>query len=74
MIAVELVRDRATKEPAPELRSRVVHCAFESGLLTLGCGRSAVRFMPPLMIQQDLVDEGLAIFEDALTKAEQQFG
>ncbi len=72
MIAVELVKDRTTKEPAHELRNRVVHSAFESGLLTLGCGRSAVRFMPPLMIQQDLVEEGLAIFEDALTKAEQQ--
>ncbi len=70
MIGTEFVKDQRTKEPAPQLRSAVVHRCFESGLLTLGCGRSAIRFMPPLMIARDLVDEGLHIFEEALSAAE----
>ncbi len=70
MIGIELVKDKQTKEWAPELRARVVHKCFENGLLTLGCGRSTVRFMPPLMIEKELVDEGLQIFEDVLTQEE----
>lgn len=71
MVGVEFVKDRTTKEPAPELRNRVVHRCFENGLLMLGCGRSTIRFIPPLMIQKELVDEGLEIFQKALTEAEQ---
>ena len=70
MIGVELIKDQATREPAPALRTAVVHRCFETGLLTLGCGRSTMRFMPPLMIGRNLVDEGLEIFERALTLAE----
>ncbi len=70
MIGVELVLDRTTKEPAREMRHAVMHRCFERGLLTLGCGRSTMRFMPPLMIGKDLVDEGLEIFESVLTEVE----
>jgi len=70
MIGLELVKDRESKEPAKQLRERVVHSAFERGLITLGSGQSAIRFAPPLNITRELVDEGLQIFEDALTQAE----
>jgi len=73
MVGVELVMDRKTKEPAHDLRERVVEKAFHRGLLLLGCGTCAVRFMPPLNISRELVDEGLAIFESALTDAEEEF-
>ncbi len=72
MIGVEFVKDKRTKEPAPSLRDEVVHNAWQHGLLTLGCGRSTLRIAPPLMIQQDLVDEGLEILESALTDAERK--
>ena len=72
MIGLELVKDKKTKEPAKKLRNALVHGCFERGLLTLGCGASATRFMPPLMLSQELADEGLEIFEDALTEAEKQ--
>jgi 4-aminobutyrate aminotransferase len=71
MIGLELVRDQATKEPASELCHAVVSRAFEYGLLVLSCGRSVVRIVPPLNITRPLVEEGLAIFEHALTEAEQ---
>jgi 4-aminobutyrate aminotransferase len=70
MIGIELVKDRETKEPAPELRDEVIQLAFQKGLLILGCGANTVRFMPALNISQELVDEGLAIFEEALSEAE----
>ena len=70
MVAVELVQDKDTKEPAPELRDAVVQECFENGLLMLGCGMSAVRFVPALNVTADVVDEGLDIFEHALTEAE----
>ena len=72
MIGVEFVLDQITKEPARDLRNAVVHRCFEKGLLTLGCGRSTIRFMPALMINKDLAEEGLQIFENALTEVEQK--
>jgi 4-aminobutyrate aminotransferase len=72
MIGIELVKDKKTQEPAKKLRDALVHGCFERGLLTLGCGASATRFMPPLMLSRELADEGLTIFEDALTEAEKQ--
>jgi 4-aminobutyrate aminotransferase len=70
MVGVELVRDRATREPAVDLRNAVVAEAFRRGLLLLGCGTSVVRFMPALNITADLLDEGLRGFEEALTAVE----
>jgi len=74
MVAVELVTSRETKEPAAALRDDVIQQAFRRGLLILGCGVSAVRFMPALNIPGGLVDEGLKIFEEALTAAEEEAG
>jgi 4-aminobutyrate aminotransferase len=71
MIGVEFVKDRATKERAPDIRKYLIHGAFERGLLLLGCGRNTVRIIPPLTITTGEIDEGLEIFEDALTEAEQ---
>ncbi|MFQ6015126.1 MAG: acetyl ornithine aminotransferase family protein [Anaerolineae bacterium] len=70
MIGVELVKDKESKEPDPDLRDRVVKEAFRQGLLILGCGPSTVRFMPALNIDGETVDEGLAIFEEVLTETE----
>ena len=72
MIGVELVKDKDTKEPAVDLRDAVVQKCFEKRLLILGCGMSTARFMPALNITEDLVDEGLDIFAEALTGAENE--
>jgi len=73
MIGVEFVKNRETKEYAPELRDAVVHRAFERGLLLLGCSKSVIRIAPPLVISKAEVDEGLEIFEEAITLAEGEF-
>lgn len=70
MVGAELVKDRGTKEPAKALRNRVIQGCYERGLLLLGCGRSVVRFMPPLNVTAHEVDLGLDIFAEALGAAE----
>ncbi|HNO30141.1 MAG TPA: aminotransferase class III-fold pyridoxal phosphate-dependent enzyme, partial [Anaerolineales bacterium] len=72
MIGVELVKNKETKEPARELTDRLVDLAFERGLLTLSCGKSVIRIAPPLSITKNEMDEGLRIFEEALTTAEKE--
>ncbi len=68
MVGVELVKDRITKESAPDLRSLIVQSAFHSGLLLLGCGESTIRFCPALTISAGEINTGLSIFEETLRK------
>jgi 4-aminobutyrate aminotransferase len=69
MIGVELVRDQKTKEKAPELRDRVVHLAFERGLLILGAGDNTLRLCPPLVITRDQCDFAIDTLEECLITA-----
>jgi len=63
MIGMEFVRDRVSKEPAKQFVADLIHEAFYNGLLLLPCGVSTIRFMPPLMLTQDLADEALEIID-----------
>ena len=72
MIGVEFVRDRKSKIPDDALRDCVIEFAFERGLVLLGCGKSVIRIAPPLSISQAEMDEGLAIFEEAMMLAEKE--
>jgi 4-aminobutyrate aminotransferase len=72
MIGVEFVKDFETREPAPQLRDRVVDLCFERGLLTLGCGSSTIRVSPPLCVTRHEIDEAMEIFEEAITLAEDE--
>lgn len=70
MIGVEFVKDRESKAYDPAMRDKVVDIAFENGLLLLGCSKSVIRIAPPLCITKAEIDEGLAVFEQAVTEAE----
>lgn len=72
MIGVEFVEDRNTKIPAQALSKRVVELAFERGLIMLSCGKSVIRIAPALSISKNEIDEGLAIFEEAVGLAEKE--
>jgi 4-aminobutyrate aminotransferase len=74
MIGVEFVKDKQTKEPAKELTERVVELTFERGLLMLSCAKSVIRVAPPLSISKSEINEGLKIFEEAVTLAEKEAG
>ncbi len=68
MLAIELVADRATKEPAPELARAVIHAALVRGLILLkaGVNGNCIRVLCPLTIEEAVLDEALAVWEDAL--------
>ena len=71
MLAMELVKERATREPNAEAASKVMKECLNSGLLTLKAGlyNNCIRLHPPLTIEDELLDKGLAIMEDAFKKA-----
>jgi 4-aminobutyrate aminotransferase len=71
MVGVELVTDRVTKEPAKRVVKDLLQFAFARGLLLLPCGVSTIRFMPPLNVSPEIVEEGLFIFDQALSEAEE---
>ncbi len=68
MLAVELVLDPASKEPAPELAAAVIETALERGLILLKAGvhGNCIRVLCPLTIGVAELDEALAVWEEAL--------
>ncbi len=73
MVGVEFVMDRDTREPAVDLRNKIVDYAFEEQLLLLGCGTNTMRLIPPLNVDRDTIDQALLIFEHALSRAEEDY-
>jgi 4-aminobutyrate aminotransferase/(S)-3-amino-2-methylpropionate transaminase len=65
MIAVEFVRDRQTKEPAKEETARIVSLAASRGVLALSSGvyGNCIRFLSPLVITDEQLDETLDVLE-----------
>jgi 4-aminobutyrate aminotransferase len=72
MIGIELVKDKATREPANALRNRVETLAFERGLMILGCGETSIRLCPPLIVNEQEATVALDILEDVLTQVEHE--
>jgi 4-aminobutyrate aminotransferase len=68
MVGVEFVKDRATREPAPDVPHQLVDRAFQKGLLLLGCGKSSLRLAPPLVVDEYDVDTALRIIDECLSE------
>ena len=68
MLALELVKDRETKEPAADEAKALVKFCFEKGLIILSCGNfgNVIRALMPLVITDKQLDKGLAIMEEGL--------
>jgi 4-aminobutyrate aminotransferase / (S)-3-amino-2-methylpropionate transaminase / 5-aminovalerate transaminase len=71
MLAIELVADADSKEPAPELASAVTDEAGKRGLLLLKSGiySNCIRVLTPLTLPDPELDEALAVWEEALEAA-----
>ncbi len=69
MCAMELVTDPSTKAPADAVTGAVARRCLENGVvvLTAGTYNNVLRLLPPLTIDDSLLDEGLGILEEALT-------
>jgi 4-aminobutyrate aminotransferase / (S)-3-amino-2-methylpropionate transaminase / 5-aminovalerate transaminase len=68
MLAIELVANPVTKDPAPELAATVIDEALQRGLLLLKAGvhGNCIRVLCPLTISDGELDEGLDVWEEAL--------
>ncbi|MFD5025933.1 4-aminobutyrate--2-oxoglutarate transaminase [Streptomyces sp. NPDC058373] len=66
MIAIELVKS-GTKEPNPEVTAKIAKACHAEGVLVLTTGTygNVVRFLPPLVIGEDLLTDGLDVLEAA---------
>ncbi len=71
MCAIELVKDEQSHEPAPQLTQALLKAANARGLILLSCGTygNVIRFLSPLTASDEIVREGMDIFEAALTEA-----
>jgi 4-aminobutyrate aminotransferase / (S)-3-amino-2-methylpropionate transaminase / 5-aminovalerate transaminase len=71
MLAIELVEDAGTKQPAPDLASAVTDAAAKRGLLLLKSGiySNCIRVLTPLILSDAELDEALAVWEEALETA-----
>ncbi|WP_299236484.1 4-aminobutyrate--2-oxoglutarate transaminase [uncultured Halomonas sp.] len=68
MAAFELVADKSSRTPAPELAAALCKKAKEKGLILLACGfwGNSIRFLMPITIEDELLEEGLDIVEASL--------
>ena len=69
MLALELVKDRETKEPAADEAKGLVEFCHKKGLILLACGNfgNVIRTLMPLVIEDEQLERGLAIMEEGLT-------
>lgn len=68
MLAIDLVKNRESKEPAGVERDAIVQACFQKGLLLLGCGLSGIRFCPPLIINEHQAATAVRILDEALSE------
>ncbi len=68
MLAMELVGDRETREPATEEAKKLVQRCYEKGLVILSCGNfgNVIRTLMPFVITDEQLDRGLSILEESL--------
>jgi 4-aminobutyrate aminotransferase/(S)-3-amino-2-methylpropionate transaminase len=65
MAAIEFVTDRESKEPDPTAASKVVAACHSEGIILLKAGTydNIVRLLPPLVISDELLNDGLAVLD-----------
>ena len=68
MAAFELVNNKTDRPPDPELAAALCKKAREEGLILLSCGMygNTIRFLMPVTIEDDVLNEGLDIIESCL--------
>ena len=70
MTAIELVKNKSTKEPAVRERAKVIEKCFYNGLIMLPCGTSTIRIIPPLTMKKENIEKGLDILEQAISEVQ----
>ena len=73
LLGMELVKDKATKEPFDEAGKLVYQKAFSKGLAWIPAGH-ILRMSPPLIMDEKYADKGLDIIEESIAEVEKEFG
>ncbi len=73
LLGIELVKDRATKEPFEEAGKLVYQKAFRKGLAWIPAGH-ILRMSPPLIIDEKLAAKGMDIIDEAIGETEKELG
>jgi 2,2-dialkylglycine decarboxylase (pyruvate) len=70
LVGLDLVQDRASKTPAPELAQRVARTCLDLGMMTsvVRGGLGVFRIAPPITISKQEIDLALEIFDSAIRK------
>jgi 4-aminobutyrate aminotransferase/(S)-3-amino-2-methylpropionate transaminase len=70
MVGIELVKDRATKEPASEETMAIVHECLANGVIIAKAGLygNVIRMLIPLVIKEDELKRGLDVIEQAIAR------
>jgi 4-aminobutyrate aminotransferase/(S)-3-amino-2-methylpropionate transaminase len=68
MAALEFVTDPETKEPDPAAATKVLAACHGEGVILLRAGTydNSVRLLPPLVMSDDLLNDGLSVLEKAV--------
>ena len=75
MLAIELVKDKDSKEPNPNVASKIQKEAFKKGIIVWKAGHYAnvIRLLPPLVITKELMFKGLEILRDVIKDVERRY-
>ncbi|WP_027717082.1 4-aminobutyrate--2-oxoglutarate transaminase [Desulfovirgula thermocuniculi] len=70
MVAMELVKDRKTKEPAKDETKLIIEECYRRGLLVISAGifSNVIRLLVPLVITDEQLDAGLGILEEVMAR------
>lgn len=68
MVAVELVKDRESREPDADLTKKLIAYARQRGIILMSAGLfgNLIRFLPPLVMTLEQLHQGMDILEEAL--------
>jgi 4-aminobutyrate aminotransferase len=68
MVGVELVKDRATRDPDTDTSEALIQACADQGLLILNCGthHNVIRFLPPIDVTTEEIARGVDMFRTAL--------
>ena len=64
MVAIDIQDNQG--QPDPATRDRILNDAFYQGLILLRCGKSSIRFCPPLVITSEQITMALNILNEVL--------
>jgi 4-aminobutyrate aminotransferase/(S)-3-amino-2-methylpropionate transaminase len=76
MRLVEFVKNRDSKEPDAEVTLEVIKDAVSNGLIMIRAGlfSNCIRLLPPIVITDEQLTEGLQVLEDAIARAQLKRG